>query len=297
MKKPVMLIFLNTMILIVVFALLAQSLFVVQRLAQVQDVRGIVEVQRGGQGEWNRLVAGQTVAPNDVVRTGTNGQIAFLWADKTRWRLMPGAQLTIASATTNSAQGVENARFKLDEGKLFVRIVKPQRAGSSFRVQTPGAIATATGTVFSVEAMPGGATGVESYAGQVQLESDGHQATIMAGTAGVTAPDSIALTPNSGAAFRAMPDLIQPTLTVSALKVHDSQVWIHGATEAGDALEINGWRALVLGNGTFARRFTLLPGHNQWQIAATDKHGARTLECRALDYNASSGESRESVCQ
>ena len=297
MKKPVTLIFINAMILIVVFALLAQSLFVVQRLAQVHHVRGIVEVQRGGQGSWNRLVADQTIAVGDVVRTGNNGQAEFVWADKTRWRLMPGAQLTIASATTNSAQGVENARFELDEGKLFVRSVKPRRAGSSLRVQTPGAVATVTGTVFSVEAMPDGTTCVESYAGQVQLESNGHQATIGAGTAGITGPDFIDATPISGAAFRALPNLIRPTLTARVRLLSGGQVWIDGATEAGNALAINGRRALVLGNGSFARRFALAAGHNQWQIVATDKHGARTVECRALDYNASSGQTRESVCR
>ena len=297
MKKPVALIFINAMILIVVFALLTQSLFVVQRLARTQNVRGLVEVQRGGQGEFRALSSGQPVAVGDVVRTSSDGQIEFVWADQTRWTMAPNTQLTVANATRNSAQGAENARFELDEGKLFVRIVKPLRAGSSFRVRTPRGVATATGTVFSVEVMPDGATCVQSYAGQVQLESDGHQATISAGTAGITGPDSIEMTPIAGADFRALPDLIRPALSARLKQLSGNHVWVGGATEAGDALEINGHRALVLGDGIFGRRFTLLPGHNQWQIVATDKHGARSQQCRALDYDVRAGAARASVCR
>ena len=300
MKKPVVLIFVNAMILIVVFALLAQSLFLVQRLAQTSDVQGVAEVQRGGKGDFARLVAGQTVAVGDVVRTGSNGNVEFLWADKTRWKLMPNSQLTVANATHNSARGNENSRFQLDEGKLFVRIVKPFRKGSSFEVQTPRAVAKATGTVFSVEAMPSGATCIETYAGQVQIESDGHQATVTAGTAGTagtTGPDSIEMTPISGADFRAWPELIRPALDARVQKTSGATVWVRGETEPGDALEINGQRALILSNGSFARRFTLAPGRNRWQIAATDKHGARSQICHALDYDAQSGVARESACQ
>ena len=297
MKKPVLLIFVNAMILIVVFALLAQSLLIVQRIAQAGDVSGIVEVQRRGKGEFKLLANDQTVAVGDVVRTGANGHVEFTWADQTRWRLMPGSQLTVANATINAAKRSENARFRLDEGKLFVRIVKPIQAGSSFEVSTPSATAKVTGTVFSIEVQPGGSTCVESYAGQVQMESAGHNAVVMAGTAGVSGPDSIDMMPMSGADFRAQPDLIRPNLSARAQALKGAAAFVTGSTEASNLVEINGKRALVLGNGGFGRRYTLEPGINQWTIVATDKHGAKSQVCRALNYDANAGATRVAACE
>ncbi len=297
MRKPVLLIFANAMILIVVFALLAQSLFIVQRLAQADKVIGLVEVQRAGQGEFKDLKSEQMVAVGDVVRTGSDGKVEFTWADKTRWKLAPSTQLTVAKATINSAKSSEISRFRLDTGKLWVRIAKPIKEGSSFEVQTPRAVATVTGTVFSVEVKPNGATRVETFAGRVRLESGGHQAVVEQGTSGTTGPRSIDVSRTSGAAFRAQPALIRPTLEVHVKQLKGDIAIIKGVTEAGDTLTINGRRALVLGNGSFGRRFTLAPGHNEWKIVTTDKHGAKSNACRALNYNAAADESSASECR
>ena len=300
MRKPVLLIFINAMILIVVFVLLAQSLFIVTRVAQSAGVKGVVEVQRAGQGGFYALTSGQSVAVGDVVRTGNNGQVEFTWADKTRWKLTPNTKLTVAKATINTANSSETSRFRLDAGKLFVRIVNPVKGGSSFEVQTPNARATIVGTVFSIAALPNGATRIETFAGRVQMDSAGQRIFIDAGnaaTAGVPGAHPIVMTHISGADFLSQPDLIRPTLSARAQPMNKDVVFVRGATEVGNSLQINGQSALMLGNGSFARRFTMAPGHNQWNIVATDKHGAVSSVCRALDYNASSGAVSASACQ
>ncbi len=300
MRKPVLLIFINAMILIIVFALLAQSLLVVTRVAQAEDVRGKVEVQRGGQGEFAVLASGQMVAVGDVVRTGKTGQVEFTWADKTRWKLTPDTQLTVAKATVNTAKNQENSQFRLDKGKLFVRIVKPIEKGSSFEIQTPRARAWVVGTVFSIAALPDGATRIETFAGRVQMESEGKQIFVNAGTSTTTGPvgsHSIVTTKVSGASFRKQLDLVRPTLSARAKVMSKDVVIVRGATEAGNTLEINGQSALMLNNGTFGRKFTLVPGHNEWKIVATDKHGATSNVCRALDYNATTETTRASTCR
>lgn len=300
MRKPVLLIFINAMILIIVFVLLAQSLLIVTRVAQAEGAKGIVQVQRGGQGKFAALKSGQTVMVGDVVRTGKNGQVEFTWADKTRWKLTPDTQLTISQAITNTASNSESSRFRLDKGKLFVRIVKPVKDGSIFEVQTPGARASVVGTVFSIAALPGGKTRIETFAGRVQMESAGKSISVPAGnvaTSGLSGANSIALKKFSGAAFLKQPDLVRPTLNARAQPMNKDVIIVRGTTEAGNTLEINGQRALMLGNGGFARRFTLVPGHNQWQVVATDKHGAISRACRALDYNANTGAVSASACR
>lgn len=300
MRKPVLLIFVNAMILIVVFALLAQSLFVISRLAHANGVRGIVRVQRVGQSNFVALASAQTVAVGDVVSTGKNGQVEFTWADKTRWKLMPNTRLTIEKAMVNTVKDSENSQFRLDAGKMFVRIVKPIEAGSSFVVQTPNARAQVAGTVFSVEVQPSGATRIETFAGRVKMESAGKLTFIGAGnaaTAGARGSNSIVKTHASGNDFRKQADLVRPTLDARAQPMNKDVVIIRGATEAGNTLQINGQKALLLGNGSFARRFTLLPGHNEWKIVATDKHGAKSVLCRALDYNVTSNSADVSSCR
>ena len=299
MRKPVLLIFINAMILIIVFVLLTQSLLIVQRIAQADQVKGVVEVQRQGAGEFRTLAAGQTVAVGDVVRTGNKGQVEFTWADKTRWKLMPGTQLTVSKATVNSAKHSENSRFRLDSGKLFVRIVKPIKEGSSFTVETPRAVASVVGTVFSVEVKPDGATCVETYAGRVEMESEGRKTFVGPGMEATTGAHAIDSKRISGADFRAQPDLLRPTLTLSALAkpMNGDIVIVQGVTEVGNTLMINGQRALMLGNGKFARRFKLSPGHNEWKVVATDKHNAKSSVCRALDYDASSEKVSDSKCR
>ncbi len=306
MRKPVLLIFINAMILVIVFALLAQSFLIVTRVAQAEGVRGTVEVQRGGQGDFTALASGQMVAVGDVVRTGKTGQVEFTWADKTRWKLTPNTQLTVAKATINTAKNQESAQFRLDAGKLFVRIVKPIEKGSSFEIQTPHARAWVVGTVFSIAALPDGATRIETFAGRVQMESEGKRTYVNAGTTATTGQagsHSIVTTKASGADFRKQPDLVRPTLSalahLSALAqpMNKDVVIVRGATEAGNTLEINGQRALMLNNGSFARRFELTPGHNEWKIVATDKHGATSIVCRALDYNAATDTTSPSSCR
>ena len=300
MRKPVLLIFINAMILVIVFVLLAQSLLIVTRLAQAEGAQGLVEVQRRGAGQFVALKSGQVVSVGDVVRTGNDGQVEFTWADKTRWKLTANTQLTVAQATINTANGAEHSRFRLDTGKLFVRIVKPVKDGSTFEVQTPNTRAHVLGTVFSIAALPDGTTRIETFAGRVQMESTGRNIFVPAGnvaTSGRSGASSIDVKRFSGADFTSQPELIRPTLNARAQPTSKDVVIVRGTTEAGNTLEINGQRALMLGNGGFARRFTLTPGHNEWQIVATDKHGAISRKCRALDYNASTEAVSASSCR
>ena len=295
MRKPVLLIFVNAMILIVVFALLAQSLFIVQRVAQAGAMSGTVEVQRGGQGNFKPLSSGQIVAVGDVVRTGKNSGAEFTWADKTRWKLAPNTQLAVAKASLNSTKKTEISQFRLDAGKVFVRIVKSLTPDSKFEVETPTAVAAVRGTVFSVE-VKDGKTNVETFAGHVRVSSQGQQKMIDPGQEGVAGAGEIQTEKADGAAFRSQPDLIRPELEIGVKQIGKSAM-VQGQTEAGNVLKVGDQNAKVKGNGTFLSRVKLAPGHNQWRVTATDKHGATSSECAAVEFDAASGKASDSVCQ
>ncbi len=296
MRKPVLLIFINALILVVVCSLMGQSLFVVQRLAQAQGVQGHVEVQRQGRGAFFPLVSNQTVAVNDVVRTGSTGEVEFAWADRTRWKLTPNTTLKVQQASMNSMKAVESAHFVLESGKMFVRVAKLLPSASRFEIETPSAIASVHSAVFSI-AIEGRQTHIEVWKGKVQFSDrngesqsvgDAQQATGGAGCIQVSVAPKVTST--------LPPELMRPELEAEMQMISGSKAVLRGSTEAGDRVRINNRVVRTLGNGTFFASIDLTPGHNEWNIQSTDRHGGSTSVCRALDFDATTQKAQDSEC-
>lgn len=299
MRKPVLLIFANAAILIVLFCLMTQSLFIVARLASVKSATGSVQVKRAGDDAFHPLIVGDVVKAGDELQTGSNGRGEFAWADGTRWKLEPNTDLKIERAAVNSWRKTEQTQFHLDAGKVFVRVVKSLAPGSSFQIETPSAVAAVRGTVWSIE-FANGQTRVGVYKGFVEVNGNG--TTTGAGT---VRPGHEAIASNAGvqlqetandAAFESQPDLIHPTLDVN-IKTGKVAAIISGQTEAGDALNLNDKGITVLNNGAFVTRAPLHPGHNQWTLVATDKHGETAIACRAVEFDATNGTSTSGTCR
>ncbi len=285
MRKPALIIFANASILIVLFCLMAQSLFIVSRLASAKAVSGRVELRRGGQGAFSPVTLGETVKTGDELQTGSDGRAEFAWADGTRWKLEPSTHLSITRAASNSWRKTEQTQFKLDAGKVFVRVVKTLAPGSSFQIETPSAVAAVRGTVWSIE-VNGGQTRVGVYKGFVEVSGAGGAQTVRPGKEAVTGNGgSVALeSAHNAAAFAANPDLLRPTLDVDVRTVQKSAI-LSGQTEAGDALCLGNECVRVLSNGAFVRRVPLQTGHNEWRLTATDKHAATATACRAVEFD------------
>ena len=294
MRKPVLLIFANAMILIVVFMLMAQSLFVVQRIAQAGEVKGLVEVKRGD-GEFQPLATNAIVAVGDTVRTGRDGSVEFTWADKTRWKLAANTQLTVKKASVNKK--VETSQFRLDAGQVFVRLVKRLAPASRFEIETPTAVAAVRGTVFSV-AVDQGQTKVEVFKGQVKVSAqDGGEMMVDPGHEGTTGAGRVKIADARGEAFLAQPTLIRPDLELEVRAIQNEFAVLRGSTEVGNTLLVDEKPAKVLGTGAFFKRVKLQPGHNQWKVVAKDKHDETTSECRAVEFDAAKKQMTESTCK
>jgi hypothetical protein len=277
------------MILLIIFALLMQSMVIVQRIASASHLEGRVEVQRGGEGDFKPLQKGDFVKTKDVVRTGAKGSAEFSWADGTRWKLMPASQLTVKKATFNAVRKTEQNQLQLSAGKVFIRIMKALAPSSKFEVETPTAVAAVRGTIFSVE-VSGDQTKVCVYKGHVKVTEPrvpGENApgtVIEPGEVAIAAPGQVRSTlSDSAAAFLQQPDILHPQLTTSTLPLKGNKsAIIKGKTEVGDTLTINGRQAEVLGNGSFYERFTLSPGPNNFTNVTRDKHGQETKKIETL---------------
>lgn len=284
MRKPLLLIFANTMILIVLFCLMAQSLFIVARLASAKSVTGTVEVKRAGENVFQPIVQGEAVKAGDEVRTGKNGRAQFAWADGTRWKIEPNTRLKIERAAIDSWHKTEHTQFHLDEGKVFVRVVKPLASGSSFGIETPLAFATVRGTVWSIE-VRSGQTCVGVWKGFVEVSGQGSEPQIVRpGHEAIAGMGGVQLQTANDAAFQAQSDLLRPSLEAQ-VELGTGEASLNGQTEAGNSLLLNGQPLAVLNNGVFLRRAALKTGHNQWTITATDKHGESSSVCRAVEFD------------
>lgn len=276
MRKPVLLIFTNAMILIVIFALLTQSLVLVQRIAKVDQLKGQVSVQRSGQGEFFALSSKGAVKTGDIVKTGKDSTAEFKWLDGTRWKLMPNTTLTVKKSVFNTVQKNEVSQLRLTTGKVFVRIVKSLAPTSRFEVETPTAVAAVRGTIFSV-AVENGQTEVAVFKGRVQVKNNDSEAgaLIKPGQAAFAGANQIRTVSSQAqdADFVKQLSIVKPQLEANVEEMNNGKALIRGATELGDKLTINGKSVPVLGNGTFMKIVKTKPGANQWMVSVTDKHG------------------------
>lgn len=302
MRKPTLLIFTNALILVVIFLLLAQSLFAVQRLAQAREVSGQVTVLRAENTDFEPLTKDATLGLGDTVRTGANGRIEMAFADRTRWKIGPNSQVGLLKASANAQNRSQMSRLRLENGELWLRNPEVRNVQREFEIETPTALARTQGSVLRVEAGAAKTT-VEVFKGMAQLKTADRVAVVTAGEIATASAENIEVQ-KSPLARLSNPQYIAAEFLRPALEVQLAVnpgaekpfVVVRGQSEAGGKVEINGKSVPVLNNGLFLRRFDLKAGENRFQIEATDAHGAQNSTCRAVRFDAQTKKATETAC-
>ncbi|RYG75576.1 hypothetical protein EON80_00215 [bacterium] len=277
MRKPVLLIFTNACILIAIFALLTQSLFIVQRVAQVSALRGAVEVQHGGSGPFETLKQGMEVKTGDVVRTAADSHAEFCWLDGTRWKLLGNSEATVQQARFSSDAQHEISRLQLAQGKLVVRIARELQNDSKFEVETPTSLVTSRGQVFSVQIQSGYST-IDVYKGSASITpiGGGTETVALPSKRAIESPDGWSTLPVAeGSEFKTEPDFTKPQLRASVRSLDANHVLINGETEVETKVMVDGKAIPVLGTGVFVRRVAMVPGTKSWKIECIDRYDQR----------------------
>ncbi|MBC7287705.1 MAG: FecR domain-containing protein [Armatimonadetes bacterium] len=264
-----------------------QSLLVLQRVAAVNNVVGEVKVQPRGSEALFPLTEGTYVRAGDVVRTG-QGSVSLSWVDGTRVRLAPETTLKVLKCQFNTATESAVSVFKLDVGKVWVRVRKLLSPRSKFEVITPTATAGVRGTVFCVEVDPAGRTriavdegAVAIAAGETEMLVPADKMALVSGCegAGVTVTD---LAPDVQQSFLRLRDVIGPYINIlvpsgSTAPLIDGALSIVGRTEPGAIVKINGQRVPLDAAGRF--RFSIPAKAGQkvlLRVEAVDDKGYRT---------------------
>jgi len=289
MRKAAVLLLSTAAVLMVVGVLITQSLLILQRVAAVENVQGMVWLRQHGQGDFVPLADRARVAAGDVLKTGEKSQLDLHWVDDTRMRIGPNSLVTVLKNHYNAATKADTALFKLDLGRVWIRILKVLSQKSKFEIITPTATAGVRGTIFSVEVAQDGKTLVSVKEGKVALTGGEGQQELPAGQ--MSAAGSIApLNAQEQALWQRNAEVTGPYLVVrepaAGTKVKaGSSFEVSGVTEAGATVTVNGQPQTLRLQKLFTATVTApnKPGRMEIVCEAKDRRGMVTGRVVSLE--------------
>jgi hypothetical protein len=256
-----------------------------QRVAKVEQAAGTVELKARGEGDWRPLGDTVNVKTGDALRTGDDSSVVLSWVDGTRMKLDPNSSMVIQKSSFNGLDRKQESLFRLDFGRVWVRVMQLLTRGSKFEIETPAATAGIRGTIFAVSAAADGATEVSVYKGEVAVTT-AHASTI------VPQGQQVSVRPDGSASevasldaaalkrWQAQHDMVMPRLAVNApAKAPDQPglLEITGQTDPGAEVTVNGAAAPVNALGRF--HATVAAGDVEKQgsveVVATDRTGSK----------------------
>ena len=113
--------------------------------AEIVDVVGKAQVQPSSSTSWHSARVGMKLAIGDKIRTARRSEVRIA-LDEAKKNFISVSELTLV--VLNSTVPGEINKFDLSEGKLYAKIEKV-KAGATFEVATPSAIAGVRGTAWS----------------------------------------------------------------------------------------------------------------------------------------------------
>jgi hypothetical protein len=279
MRKAATLLVSLAAIMIVVGGFMTQSLMILQRVAAVDAVEGMVWLQQRGHDAFVPLADRPRVAAGDTIRTDARSRVDLRYVDGTRLRIGPSSRITVLKDQIRRRTQDQTTMFKLDVGRVWIRILKVLSQKSKFEIATPTATAGVRGTIFSVEVTPEGQTRVSVREGKVAVKSGATEAQVAEGQmmddggAQAMAEDERALWDDNETV--ALPHL-QVHEPAAALTVAPNEtIKVSGVTEPRATVTINGRPQTLRLEKLFATdlQAPAQPGKFEIVIEAKDRRG------------------------
>ena len=209
---------------------LSNTMFVVQRVARVAEASGDVQVRKRGGQVWTVLGDRRQLKAGDAVRTAAGAVLELSWVDGTRIRLAENTELLIKKCTFNTSNKTSRALFRLNLGRVWVRVTRALSAGSKFEIATPTATAGVRGTVFSIGVSATSGTEISVLEGEVAVASGDNSLSVPAGQTLKCGPGSgVDVRPFSDEEKQAWNDLdiVKPCLEATRTPAEDTDQEAH----------------------------------------------------------------------
>ncbi len=291
MRKASFAIILGFAFLLGLLFLLTQSISVLQRVARVSEVSGTVNITHKGKENTIPLGERRLVQAGDKIDTGAEGRCTLNWIDGTRIRMEPGTELTVQKCQIY--KGAEQSAFRLDIGKIWIRVLRVLSQQDKFLINTPTATAGVRGTMFAVEVAADGSTEISVYEGQVTVASDSSKVKVDANETaqlgrGRPGPQVTPLSAQQQQSWQHQMQYLGPYLEITSpdnnAEFSDDTITVKGRCERGANLTVNGQSVTQKPNGRFTVELEVpaYVKHFTVEAVATDRKGYTTTVRRHL---------------
>jgi hypothetical protein len=233
---------------------------------KLEEVRGTVEVRRGGQ--WRAASTGETLRPSDSVRTLEGSYAVLIGGEAVVVSMKPGTEVSVEQLTDSLS------RLLLGNGMTTV-LLKPN-SGQALELRAAGsdAVARTEGGTLTMGNNGAGTVVLAADSGEATFSGQRKFVTVRAGQQSVIRPGH---GPSEPAAI--------PTSLL--LKVNwparpRRQVAVSGQTEPGAQVDVGGRIIPTDEEGRFSQVLSLKEGANAIQVRALSVGGLRQEDSREL---------------
>ncbi|GEM_PF-3567263 len=137
--------------------------------------KGIVHVKRANSDYWQNVELNTRFYPQDTIQTEKNSVCEIKLYGDHILRLEPSSNFSFAERNP----GIDRwAAFKLNAGKLWIKVINSAPNAENFVLETPHASISVKGTVFSVESPSGK---IVAYEGTIQVTQENLSIEVNAG--------------------------------------------------------------------------------------------------------------------
>jgi hypothetical protein len=289
------------MLLMMTWVYLAQSVTILQRLANVSQIEGQVTYVSKGETTPKTLAENYKVKEGDVVETAANSSALLTWVDGSKVRIGPSSQLEISKCSTKGDKEV--SLFNLNSGEVWTRISKRLRRDSKFEIKTPAAVAGVRGTIFSLAVTPAGDTVLSILEGSVSASTPLMQSNVLFSSGMIVGFEAngkfqtLYMTEKELAEWQQRKDFLGPLLTVSNPKEGETlpvgTCKVAGSAEPGASVLVNGQKAGANRLGRFSAEVSLAPGENTIEVEAVDRFAHSTVVERKVKGSAENPPTKE----
>ena len=161
----------------------------VDAAAQVDELSGLVHVQRKHELAWGPAELNQFVWGRDWIRTGDGSSARLRFFDVSTADVGPGTEIMVEELAKRRAGDSGQVTLRMWSGEVAVRAVRLMDPSSFFRVDTPTASTVVRGARFTVEMEPDGETRVEVQQGSAEVQVDEETHSLAVGERLTVGPD------------------------------------------------------------------------------------------------------------
>jgi hypothetical protein len=145
------------------------SRLAVDAAAQVDQLLGVVHVQRKDELAWSPAQLNQLVWGKDWVRTGESSGARLRFFDVSTADVGPSTEVMVEKLARKRGRNSGSVALKMWSGTVAVRAVRFIDPSSIFRIDTPTASTVVRGARFTVGVEPDGGTNVEVQQGSAEV--------------------------------------------------------------------------------------------------------------------------------